>query len=115
MPSVRSSMLDRAKTPEVSPQADAETGPRPVKVRGAGFTPKAGRYSSWIALLLVIGIWQLAGSAGWVNRLFRPATSAIAEAIHKLGRSGARGFFLCCSTITTGAGWIIGTVAGVIV
>ena len=57
-------MLDRAKTSEGSPQADPETGPRPVKFRGAGFTPKAGRYSGWIALLLVIGIWQLAGSAG---------------------------------------------------
>ena len=81
-------MLDRAKTSEGSPQADPETGPRPVKFRGAGFTPKAGRYSSWIALLLVIGIWQLAGSAGWVNPLFLPAPSAIAVAIYKLALSG---------------------------
>src|SRR5258708_379026 len=115
MPSVRSSMLDRAETPEVSPQADPETGPRPVKFRGAGFTPKAGRYSGWIALLLVIGIWQLAGSAGWVNPLFLPAPSAIAMAIYKLALSGALWRHLSYSIMRIGTGWILGTMAGVMV
>lgn len=42
--------------------------------RGALFsTPRGGRASGWIALALVIGLWQLAGSAGWVNPLFLPA------------------------------------------
>ena len=49
-------MLDR------SPQDDAktklktevDTELRPVAFRGAGFTPRAGRYSGWIALLLVV-------------------------------------------------------------
>ena len=38
----------------------------------------------WIALVLVIALWQLAGSAGWVNPLFLPAPLAIARAIYQL-------------------------------
>src|SRR5437667_12726529 len=85
MPSARCSMLDRA--PQET-QAE-ESKPRPVAFRGAGFTPSGGRSSGWIALALVIAFWQLAGSAGWVNPLFLPLTSAIALAIFKLVMSGA--------------------------
>src|SRR4030081_795419 len=108
-------MLERPNDPADSPQADPETGPRPVKFRGAGFTPKAGRYSGWIALLLVIGLWQLAGSAGWVNPLFLPAPSAIAVAIYKLALSGALWHHLSYSIMRIGTGWILGTIAGVVV
>ncbi len=115
MPSARSSMLDRANDPAASPQADADTKPRPVKFRGAGFMPRAGRYSGWIALVLAIGLWQLASSAGWVNPLFLPAPSAIAVAIYKLALSGALWHHLSVSVMRIGAGWILGTVAGVVV
>ena len=68
---------------------------RPVAFRGAGFAPSAGRYSGWIALVLVIALWQLAGSAGWVNPLFLPAPSAIARAIWQLALSAARSGIIC--------------------
>src|SRR5580765_16049 len=112
MPSARSSMLDRAASQES--QRDEAT-PRPVAFRGAGFTPSAGRTSGWIALALVIALWQLAGSAGWVNPLFLPAPSAIAVAIYKLALSGALWQHLSWSVMRIGSGWILGTVAGVIV
>jgi ABC-type nitrate/sulfonate/bicarbonate transport system permease component len=108
-------MLDRANDPAAPPQADGDTKPRPVKFRGAGFTPRAGRYSGWIALLLAIGIWQVFGSAGWVNPLFLPAPSAIAVAIYRLALSGALWHHLSVSVMRIGAGWILGTIAGVIV
>src|SRR6267154_2655537 len=84
-------MLERSQASTPSPQPDGEIAPRPVKFRGAGFTPTAGRYAGWIALALVIGLWQLAGSAGWVNPLFRPAPSAFAVAIYKLATAMADG------------------------
>jgi ABC-type nitrate/sulfonate/bicarbonate transport system permease component len=115
MPSARSSMLDRSKMPHALPQADHDTEMRPVAFRGAGFTPKAGRYSGWMAMALVIGLWQLAGSAGWVNPLFLPAPSAIARAIYQLALSGALWHHLSYSIMRIGSGWILGTVAGVIV
>ncbi len=102
-------MLERSKNDE---RAD-ET--RPVTFRGAGFTPKADRYSGWIALVLAIALWQLAGSAGWVNPLFLPAPSAIAVAIYRLAISGALWHHLSYSIMRIGTGWILGTIAGVIV
>jgi ABC-type nitrate/sulfonate/bicarbonate transport system permease component len=102
-------MLDR------SPQDERKTDTRPVAFRGAGFMPKAGRYAGWIALVLVIGLWQLAGSAGRINPLFLPAPSAIARAIYQLAISGALWHHLSYSIMRIGTGWILGTIAGVIV
>ena len=108
-------MLERSKAAEILPRADDETEPRQVTFRGAGFTPIAGRYSGWIALALTIGLWQLAGSTGFVNPLFLPAPSAIAVAIYKLAVSGALWQQVSYSVMRIGAGWILGTIAGVIV
>src|SRR5258705_12730652 len=118
MPSARFWMLDRSADGDPTTgaqQNDAVGTPRPVKFRGAGFTPGAGRYSGWIALVLVIAFWQLAGSAGWVNPLFLPPPSAIAVAIYKLALSGALWQHLSWSVMRIGSGWILGTAAGVIV
>ena len=82
-------MLDRAKGDATSPPAGFEGETRPVAFRGAGFAPKAGRYAGWIALVSVIGLWQIAGSAGLVNPLFLPAPWSIARAIWQLALSGA--------------------------
>lgn len=101
-------MLERASdAPQIKP--------RPVAFRGAGFAPKAGRYSGWIALALALGLWQLAGSFGLVNALFLPTPSAIALAIYKLALSGALWQHVSVSVMRIGSGWILGTVAGVIV
>jgi ABC-type nitrate/sulfonate/bicarbonate transport system permease component len=108
-------MLDRAPTPADTPQQDLETALRPVRFRGGGFSPKAGRYAGWTALALAIGFWQLAGSAGWINPLFLPAPFAIARAIYQLAISGALWHHLSYSIMRIGTGWILGTIAGVIV
>jgi NitT/TauT family transport system permease protein len=108
-------MLDRAGDQAASPPADITAEARPVTFRGAGFAPKAGRYSGWTALVLVLGLWQLAGSAGWVNPLFLPPPSAIALAIWKLAMSGALWNHVSASVVRIGSGWILGTTAGVIV
>src|SRR3984893_713284 len=105
-------MHDRAKDLSGSPQAEGSTEPRPVQFRGGGFAPRAGRYSGWIALALGIGLWQLAGSAGWVNPLFLPTPSAIGRAIYQLALSGALWHHLSVSIMRIGTGWILGTVAG---
>ncbi len=109
-------MLDRAGKPDAAPLADdlnADT--RPVVFRGGGFSPKAGRHAGWIALALAIGIWQVVSGAGLVNPLFLPAPSAIARAIYQLALSGALWHHLSYSIMRIGAGWMLGTVAGVIV
>ena len=107
-------MLDRASDPASSPQAD-KSELRPVAFRGAGFAPRAGRYAGWIALVLAIGLWQLAGSAGLVNPLFLPTPVAIARAIYQLALSGALWHHLSYSIMRIGTGWLLGTIAGVLV
>ena len=97
------------------PPADPNAETRPVAFRGAGFTPGTGRAAGWIALALVIGLWQLAGSARLVNPLFLPPPSAIARAIWQLALSGALWHHLSVSIMRIGTGWILGTVAGIIV
>jgi ABC-type nitrate/sulfonate/bicarbonate transport system permease component len=108
-------MLDRAPSNRDVPPADLKGETRPVRFRGAGFAPKAGRYSGWMALLMVIVIWQAAGSAGFVNPLFLPTPLAIARAIWQLAASGALWHHLSYSILRIGTGWILGTIAGVVV
>src|SRR5437588_10428940 len=108
-------MLERPKTVTGLPQENRKAVTRPVAFRGAGFTPKAGRYSGWIAIIAMIGLWQLAGSAGWVNALFLPTPLAIARAIYQLALSGALWHHLSVSVMRIATGWILGTVTGVIV
>jgi NitT/TauT family transport system permease protein len=108
-------MLERPESVTGSPQEDRKADKRLVTFRGGGFAPKSGRYAGWTALALVIGLWQLAGSAGWINPLFLPAPSAIALAIYKLAMSGALWHHVSVSVMRIGTGWILGTVTGVIV
>src|SRR2546423_10070712 len=108
-------MLERSKTNHGRSPSGLDRDTRPVSFRGAGFTPKAGRWSGWLALLLVIGLWQLAGSAGLVNPLFLPTPVAIARAIWQLAISGALWHHLSYSIMRIGTGWILGTIAGVMV
>ena len=104
-------MLDRA----AAETAEKDATTRRVRFRGAGFVPASSRFGGWIALALVIAIWQAAGSAGVVNPLFLPAPSAIARAIYQLAISGALWQHLSASLLRIGVGWLLGTAAGVAV
>src|SRR3954452_10907670 len=104
-------MLDRAPTPSVDTTAQT----RPVAFRAAGFAPVTSRYAGWASLALVIAIWQAAGSLALVNALFLPSPWGIARALYQLAASGALWHHLSWSALRIGAGWIIGTMAGVII
>ena len=107
-------MLDRAKE-AAARQTGTAAGTRPVQFRGAGFVPATGRYAGWIALLLVIALWQFAGSTGLVNPLFLPAPLAIGRAIYRLAISGALWHHLSYSLLRIGVGWVLGTASGIAV
>jgi NitT/TauT family transport system permease protein len=99
-------MLDRAPREE---QAEAQ----PVAFRGGGFAPRANRYAGWVALLVVIAVWQAAGSKGLVNSLFLPTPLSIVRAIWQLAVSGALWQHISYSLMRIGTGWILGTIAGI--
>jgi NitT/TauT family transport system permease protein len=107
-------MLDRANAePGPVPAGKAEL--RPVIFRGAGFAPRAGRYTGWASLALAIGLWQAAGSAALVNPLFLPTPISVARALWQLALSGALWQHLSYSIMRIGTGWILGTVSGIVV
>ncbi len=108
-------MLDRAATDTAANNEATNEATRPVGFRGAGFVPASSRYGGWIALGLVIAIWQAAGSAGLVNALFLPTPSAIVRAIYQLAVSGALWQHVSASLLRIGAGWLLGTAAGIAV
>ena len=97
-----------------SPQEKPAAGTRPVRFRGGGFAPRPGRHASWIALIVTLLVWQLAGSAGWINPLFLPSPLAIVRAMVQLAVSGALWQHLAWSVMRIGSGWVLGTIAGVI-
>jgi ABC-type nitrate/sulfonate/bicarbonate transport system permease component len=107
-------MLERA-TPAEPRQPETKAEARPVRFRGAGFVPSADRYEGWIALLAVLALWQLAGSAGLVNPLFLPTPLSIGRAIYQLAASAALWHHLSYSLMRIGVGWVLGTIAGIAV
>jgi NitT/TauT family transport system permease protein len=107
-------MLDRAEEENRPPPTDA-TGGRKVAFRGAGFSPQTSRYAGWAALVLAIGLWQLAGSLALVNSIFLPTPLAIMRALVQLASSGVLWQHLAYSIMRIGTGWLLGTVAGIAV
>src|SRR5690348_3094027 len=107
-------MLERADTAPLEPDAGV-SGTSPVAFRGAGFVPATSRMAGWVALAVVLMLWQLTGSLGLVNSLFLPTPLAILRAIGRLAADGALWHHLTVSVMRIGLGWIIGTSAGVVV
>jgi NitT/TauT family transport system permease protein len=107
-------MLDRAPAKqEATTSADAAV--RPVGFRGAGFTPDTGRYAGWAALVIILALWQVAGSLSLVNPLFLPPPLAIGKALYQLAMSGALWQHLAASLLRIGIGWVLGTAVGIAV
>jgi NitT/TauT family transport system permease protein len=107
-------MLDRANDESDSAQAGGEDV-RKVVFRGAGFVPQTSRYAGPIAIVVVIGLWQLAGTLSLVNPVFLPTPLSILRAMIDLALSGALWRHLATSALRIGSGWALGTMAGIIV
>src|ERR1700712_3918537 len=95
-------------------EASAPTGARAsVAFRGGGFEPASRRWVAWLFFALALAIWQAASSAGLVDALFLPSPLQIAVALRGLAMSGELARHLGASLLRIGAGWILGTLAGV--
>ncbi len=95
---------------EVLAQTDARAS---VAFRGGGFEPVSRRWVAWLFFALALAIWQAASSAGLVDALFLPSPLQIAVALRDLAMSGELARHLGASLLRIGAGWLIGTLAGV--
>ena len=92
--------------------ADSASPSRRSRFRGGGFAPRPGRYAAWVAFVAVILLWQAALSFGWVNPVFLPSPWSVVLALRELVVSGEIWPHLAASLYRIGAGWALGTVAG---
>ena len=97
-----------------APGIGAGPGRREVAFRGGGFLPVAKPLYSWLAFAALIGFWQAAIAAGWLNPVFLPSPASILAALGKLIVSGALWQHLSASLGRIGLGWLVGTALGLV-
>jgi ABC-type nitrate/sulfonate/bicarbonate transport system permease component len=84
-----------------------------VTFRGGGFEPKARTSVSWLSFAVFLLLWQAASSAGLINPLFLPSPVRIAVALKEITLNGELFRNLGASLFRIGAGWLIGSIAGI--
>jgi ABC-type nitrate/sulfonate/bicarbonate transport system permease component len=85
-----------------------------VTFRGGGFEPVTQRWVAWVFFALVLVGWQAGSSAGVIDSLFLPSPLRIADSLGEMIASGDLFRHLGASLMRIGAGWFIGSIAGVI-
>ena len=80
----------------------------PVRFRGRGFVLRPRWYGSLAAFVLIIALWQAAGSFGWISPLFLPSPFAIVQALIALAASGELVQHIAASAMRIGVGWALG-------
>lgn len=86
-----------------------------VRFRATGFNPKANPVAAWASFVVVIALWQLGSSTGFISELAMPSPVAVAQALWQLIVSGDLWRHLAASLQRLVGGWVMGTVAGLIV
>ena len=95
--------------------ATGATAPREaIRFRGGGFAPSSITSISVAFFVVLIGVWQMASSLGWVGSLLLPGPSRIADALKELFVSGELAQHVTASLARIGAGWCIGAAAGIL-
>jgi ABC-type nitrate/sulfonate/bicarbonate transport system permease component len=84
----------------------------PVRFRGRGFIITPRWYGSLAAFVIIIAIWQTAGSLGWASPLFLPSPLAILQTLIALTAGGELVRHIAASAMRIGVGWALGTAAG---
>jgi NitT/TauT family transport system permease protein len=86
-----------------------------VPFRGGGFNPMPRRALPWIVFALLIALWQVSSSAGWLPPLFMPSPAAVVRSLYSLWLDGTLIEHVMASLKRIVPGWIIGTGAGLAV
>jgi ABC-type nitrate/sulfonate/bicarbonate transport system permease component len=96
------------------PERRAAPG-REVPFRGGGFEVARRRLAPWVAFVVLIAVWQLASSRGWLPELFMPSPAAIVRAMGELVEQGTLARHVGASLQRIVLGWLLGTGAGLAV
>ena len=88
---------------------------RKVPFRAGGYLPESYAVVSLLTLLLTLGLWQLAAAKGWISTQFASSPRAIIQSLTNLYVTGELWGHLAASLQRLGIGWVIGTMAGIVV
>lgn len=91
------------------------SGRRPVPFRGGGFVPRPHRVAGPLGLLVLVALWQLGSMRGWISPLMAPAPGEVLAALWAIAADGTLVRHLAASLWRLGAGWALGTAAGLAV
>jgi ABC-type nitrate/sulfonate/bicarbonate transport system permease component len=83
-----------------------------VRFRGGGFEPVSRKWVAWLFFAGLLLVWEGASRFRLVDPLFLPAPSEIWTALTEMTLSGELAQHLGASLVRIGAGWLIGTAAG---
>ncbi|MBM3644647.1 MAG: ABC transporter permease [Alphaproteobacteria bacterium] len=88
---------------------------RPIPFRGGGFDPVPRPIVPWLALVAILGLWQVASSTGLLPPLFMPSPATVMRALVDLSADGTIPRHIEASLRRMIPGWLIGTAAGLAV
>lgn len=111
--------------PEVRPEArpgvhpdtviDIPTDARPVPFRGGGFRPRRHPFLAPLVLLILLGLWQLGSSSGFISPIAMPAPKDVLIAFRDLIITGTLWINLSISLYRLLTGWLLGAALGITV
>jgi NitT/TauT family transport system permease protein len=92
----------------------ASRTPSDIRFRGGGFEPVPRQWVAWVFFALVIAGWEMGSRYGVIDPLFLPPPSQIWNSLRDLTLSGELFRHLSASLIRIGAGWLLGSLAGIL-
>ncbi len=111
--------------PEARPEARPDTAPdtvidiptdaRPVPFRGGGFRPRRHPFLAPLVLLILLGLWQLGSSSGFISPIAMPAPKDVLIAFRDLITTGTLWTNLSISLYRLLTGWLLGAALGITV
>jgi NitT/TauT family transport system permease protein len=90
----------------------SEAATRPVRFLARGFVTRPRPVAAALFGAGLLGLWQWASVDGLLDPIFMPPPSAVFDALDAMARSGELVRHLGASLTRIGAGWAIGTAAG---
>ena len=88
---------------------------RPIDFRGSGFSPRRLRFVAPATFALVLALWWLATSQGWISEFALPRPGEVFWSFVEMIRNGTLIKHLAASLQRLVVGWSLGTAAGLIV
>ena len=90
----------------------ADAPRRDVRFRGGGYEVRPRRVVPWLIFALILLLWHVATTRGWISPLSLPTPNSVLLAFGEMIDAGTLQKHLWESARRIGLGWVLGTLAG---